>query len=261
MNYFILAIYFLFLRNCLSINLFEVNKEILEKYIESNDISDLSIQDVSHCNSLILKVTKWIHILTNNPLFFENPLTNFQAVTTLAIDIPRVCHVRHPRNAPRNVDVLNSIKMICDMISSYHLEMEQVFKYMPDIAASDCFVFCTIALDYVDKEVVNENTFNLAERFFEKGKSLMKKSSLKEVNQRNKKLMKKSAEKLKDAENKIKFKNLCTNSKITFPMNKKGICKIIKTNLRLVKVEVLNENPPVELYKDFLSPKELKKSR
>ena len=44
------------------------------------------------------------------------------------------------------------------------------------------------------------------------------------VNQRNKRLMPKAEKRLKDAENKIKFRNICKNSKATFPMKKKGFC-------------------------------------
>ena len=50
--------------------------------------------------------------------------------------------------------------------------MEKMFKSIPDIDASDCFVFCALALDYSEDEEADKNTFSLDLNFFEKGKSL-----------------------------------------------------------------------------------------
>ena len=86
----------------------------------------------------------------------------------------------------------------------------------------------------------------------------MKLLSQEVIKQRNEKLMKKAEKKLKDAMNSLEFKNLCKIQNVTFPMKSHGLCMfLVLPNLRTAKVEVINENPRVELYEDFLSDKEL----
>ena len=201
------------------------------------------------CNYLVLTLKNWIPVLKNNPLFFEDPFVNFKAVKTIAIDIPRHCQMKKkkPRPSPRKINVKNSIKMILEIISSYDVELKEVFLGIPNTTASDCFAFCILALDLEDEGIVNEATFTLAENFFEKGKSLLMQSTSHNCNKRNQKMMKKAEERIKDEENNRKFRNLCANSEVTFPMKNSGLCKmLVKNNLRIIKVDVLNKNALVE---------------
>ena len=215
------------------------------------------------CNFYILKLRSWIKMLGNDPLFFENPFANFKAVKTLAIDIPRACQqkkYRKSKSTPSKEHVQGSIEMIIEIMDTYDIETGKMFDSIPEIDASDCFVFCSLALDYSEEEEADESTFSLAEQFFEKGKFLMKQFPEDGVNIRNEKLMKRAAEALKDIRNWLNYKHLCTGFKLTHSENGNGICKtMITSSLRVAKVEVLNEDPLVEIYEDFLSPKELDK--
>ena len=132
-------IFILFLQTCFSVNLFEVNTDVLESFVRLNQISKKP-----QCNLLILRLQSWIQLLSDNPLFFENPFSNFKAVKTLALDIPRVCkHKSKIKTGPYEEHVKDSIKMMIELIKTYSVKLDKVFESIPDIDASDCFDFCT----------------------------------------------------------------------------------------------------------------------
>ena len=216
MKYFILVIYFLFCQECHSNKLFEVTAIKLNTMLDSNFVKlrDLGFPN-KNCVSLIKEVKSWVAILTKDPIFFENPFANFKAVKTLSMDIPRACKSSRQsklRTFPTKKDVQASINMILQIIDLYNIENQKVFYSIPNISASDCFVFCSIALDNEEEKSDKEKTFAVAKRFYEHAKSLMKMSD-EEDYQRNKKIMRKTENELKDAENMIQFQSLCKRSK------------------------------------------------
>ena len=145
--------------------------------------------------------------------------------------------------------------MAIDIVNTYDVEIEKVFELIPDMDASDCFIFCSGAL-IVDKKKarkVREATLVIASKFLEKGRSLMGIFS----KQGDEKLMNKADERLEDLEDNFKFRNLCSHSKIIYPLHGSGVCTTVMTpTFRIAKVEVLNTDPLVAIYDDFLSQNE-----
>ena len=236
-------------------NILQINQKILQKSVNTYYLN----QEDHRCKVLLTKLKKWIKILGGNPLFFENPLTNFKAVKVLALDIPIICKPKTRTKTTYKKHVKDSLDMVIDLVSTYNMDSETVFASIPEIDSSDCFVLCKLALEDSEDEEVDENTLILAEKFFEKGKSLNLQFPDKAVGQRNKRLMDEAKENLDYVRNYFKYKSLCTEHKETYSMKNNGKCKTVLTpSWRVARVQVLNENPLVEVYEEFLSEQEVR---
>ena len=83
--------------------------------------------------------------------------------------------------------------MMIELIKTYSVKLDKVFESIPDIDASDCFDFCTLALDYSEDEHAENDTYLFALKFYEKGKSLLQKEGVNKIIE-----MSEAADKLKD---------------------------------------------------------------
>ena len=247
-----LLIFSLVWQPSLLINLLQINQNILQESLNSYYMN----WEAHRCQVLLTKLKNWQNILSEKPLFFENPFANFKAVKTLALDIPRICKPNPKKKTTYKKHVKDSIAMVIDVVKTYNMERETVFASIPDIDSSDCFVFCKLALKFD----ADENTLVLAEEFFEKGISLQQQFPEEVAGQRNRRLMGEAKEELIDQRNYIKFKRLCTEHKETYSIKNNGKCKAVLTpSWRVSKVQVLNENPLIEVYEEFLSEQEIGK--
>ena len=255
--YYILLIFVFIIQTFITINLFELSQDTLESLLESRKNEDQRKQH-KDCNYLLLILKDWTCMVRNNPLFFEDPFLNYKALKTMVIDIPGACQIKNKaQRQPKKIDVQNSILMILEIVSFYKMDMEEAFAFIPNITASDCFVFCILALDIEQELVNNEETLVLVKSFLEKGKSLM--NSTKEFNsERNHNLMKRGNLSIMSKEQETEFRKLCSNSKMYSQIKNDAQCKTLLTySWRKIKLEIVNKNPIVEVYHDFLSDQEI----
>ena len=129
--------------------------------------------------------------------------------------------------------------MILEIVSFYKMDMEEAFAFIPNITASDCFVFCILALDIEQELVNNEETLVLVKSFLEKGKSLMICNT--ELNSiQNHNLKQRSQVSIKGEEQETAFRKLCSKSKMYSALKIDIQCKYILTNSwRQMKLEIL----------------------
>ena len=249
----------LLIHTCLQIHLFEVTTDLLKDTLASN----IKVNN-SRCQYFLMLLEKWISALEENPIFFENPFVNFKGVKTLMIDIPFACGKDRGRKKSKNVSrkeyVIKAIDLMADIMETYDKDVEEALDSIPDIDASDCFQFCIKSLEDFEEKRISKIRQSQAKSAFKKGLKLMKADEDSQFKRKFRIWREEVEELFYDLDNYSRFESLCKSESMIFPSNSKGFCRhYVLNSFRTVKVEVLNKEPRLEIYEDFLSEKELQK--
>ena len=76
----------------------------------------------------------------------EDLRPSHKAWRTMDFDVPGACQIKKKASRqPKKIYVQDSILMILEIVKIYKMEMKEAFTFIPNITASDCFVFCILA--------------------------------------------------------------------------------------------------------------------